>query len=257
MANKDSTQYTVMVAFLLCLVCSVVVSAASVMLKPAQAANKAKDFKRNILSAAGLIEPGKSIDELFAKVQTRIVDLETGKFSDDVDPDSYDQRKASKDPQWSEPLAADLDIAKIGAKEKYAEVYLAKNAQGETVLILPVRGYGLWGTLYGFLAVESDYNTVVGLGFYEHKETPGLGAEVDNPLWKHLWDGKKVFNDKGDVAITVIKGAVDANTPNAQHKIDGLSGATLTSRGVDNLIKFWMGKDGYKPFLDNLKSGEA
>lgn len=257
MANKDSTSYTITVAFLLCLVCSVIVAGASVSLKPLQEENKANDFKKNILSAAGLLEPGKSVDELFSKVQTKIVDLDTGKFTDAVNPETYNERKAAKDPNMSEPLPADEDIAKIGRIEKYAEVYLAKNAKGNQILILPVRGYGLWGTLYGFLALESDYNTIVGLGFYEHKETPGLGAEVDNPSWKALWDGKKAYDPEGDVAIQVIKGSVDKQTPNAEYKVDGLSGATLTSRGVDHLVRFWLGPDGFKPFLQNLKNGKA
>ncbi len=257
MVNKDSTQFTIIVALLLCLVCSVIVSGASVMLKPAQAANKAKDFKRNILSSAGLLVEGKTVDELFSKVQTKIVDLQEGTFSTDVKAESYDQRKASKDPALSEPLDPAIDIAKLGSQERYAKVYLAKNDQGKQILILPVRGYGLWGTLYGFIAIESDYNTVVGLGFYEHKETPGLGAEVDNPLWKEKWSGKKLYDSSGDVAIQIIKGSVDANTQNAQYKVDGLSGATLTSRGVHNLLHYWLGENGYKPFLQNLKKGAA
>jgi Na+-transporting NADH:ubiquinone oxidoreductase subunit C len=119
-----------------------------------------------------------------------------------------------------------------------------------------VRGAGLWSTLHGFLALENDLNTVAGLGFFEHGETPGLGGEVDNPNWKALWPGKKVY-DEGDAKIQLIKGSVDANTAEAEHKVDGLSGATLTSRGVTNLLQFWMGENGYKPFLSNLQSGEA
>lgn len=258
MADKNSVSYTLVVALLLCLVCSVVVSTASVMLRSAQEANKAKDFRKNILSAAGLLEEGKSVAELFEGVETKVVNLETGSFTDEVDPDKYDQRKASNDPAQSENLSADEDLAKIGRREKYAEVYFAENASGDDILILPVRGYGLWGTLYGFLAVESsDYNTVVGLGFYEHKETPGLGAEVDNPSWKAQWDGKKLYTEDGKVAITILKGSVDSNTPNPQYKVDGLSGATLTSRGVHNLLRFWLGENGYKPFLQNLRQGEV
>ncbi len=257
MANKDSTQFTLIVAFALCIVCSVVVSVASVSLKPMQEANKAKDFKSNILQAAGLFEPGQSVAEQFEKVETRIVNLSSGKFSDEVDPETYDQRKASKDPSMSEAIPASDDPAKVKRLEEYAEVYLANDGKGGKILILPVRGYGLWSTLYGFLAIESDWNTIVGLGFYEHGETPGLGGEVDNPRWKALWDGKQIFNDKGEVAIQVIKGAVDGNTPNAEHKVDGLSGATLTSRGVSNLVQFWLSEQGYGRFIKNLKSGEA
>lgn len=255
--NKDSIAYTVTVALLLCIVCSIVVSVASVSLKPAQEANKELDFKRNILAAAGLLEPGVKVEEQFKNVDTYIVNLENGKFSDEVSPEKYDQRKAAKDPSMAKDLSSDEDIAKIGMREKFAEVYKAPGANGGETLILPIRGYGLWSTLYGFIAIESDYNTVVGIGFYEHGETPGLGGEVDNPSWKALWDGKELFNDKGELAIQVIKGKVDASTPKAEHKVDGLSGATLTTRGVDNLIKFWLGENGYGPFIENLKKGEA
>lgn len=257
MANKDSIQYTIKVALSLCIVCSVIVATAAVMLKPMQQENKAKDFKSNILSAAGLLEGAKTVEEAFERVDTRIIELESGTFTDALDPEGFDQRQAGKDPDLSEKLDPTTDLAKIGRQERYAEVYFATNDEGEEILILPVRGYGLWGTLYGFLAVASDYNTVVGLTFYEHKETPGLGAEVDNPIWKAMWEGKKLYDEEGDVAISVIKGKVDEDTPNAEYKVDGLSGATLTSRGVHNLLQFWLGENGYKPFLENLKKGEA
>lgn len=257
MASNDTIKKTITVALLLCIVCSVVVSTASVILKPAQVANKQMDFKRNILLAAGLLEPGKSVEEQFKQIETRIVDLNTGKFSDAVKPEGYDQRAAAKDPKMSEALSSADDIAGLSRREKYAKVYLVKDGDNVKTVILPISGYGLWGTLYGFLALEGDMNTVVGLGYYDHKETPGLGAEVDNPRWKALWEGKKVYGNDGSVAIDVIKGSVAPGTPNAEHKIDGLSGATLTSNGVDNMMHFWLGENGYRPFLENLKAGEA
>ncbi|MDN3639580.1 Na(+)-translocating NADH-quinone reductase subunit C [Simiduia curdlanivorans] len=253
MANKESTQRTLIVALLLCVVCSVVVATAAVMLKPMQTANKALDFKRNILAAAGLMEEGKTVDELFSQVTTKLVDLDTGKFTDAVDVDTYDQRKASKDPARSEKLSSEQDIAKIGSRVNIAKVYLVEKNGAIDKVILPIKGYGLWSTLYGFMALEADLNTVAGLGFYEHGETPGLGGEVDNPKWKSLWVGKEVYAN-GSVAIEVIKGNAAAGD---SHKIDGLSGATLTSRGVDYLVKFWMGESGYAGFLANLKNGEA
>lgn len=124
-------------------------------------------------------------------------------------------------------------------------------------MILPIKGYGLWSTLYGFIALEGDLNTVAGIGFYEHAETPGLGGEVDNPLWKAKWEGKKVFDDEGKTALKVIKGPVDSKRAGSEYQIDGLSGATLTSRGVSQLIQFWLGENGFAPFLTKLKEGEA
>ena len=135
--------------------------------------------------------------------------------------------------------------------------YFAEDAGGDIdKIILPIRGYGLWSTLYGFIALESDGNTVAGLGFYEHAETPGLGGEVDNPRWKASWPGKQVYRD-GDVTIGLIKGSVDPASADATWQIDGLAGATLTARGVTNLVQFWLGKNGFEPFLNNLQSGEA
>lgn len=264
MSSNDSIQKTFIVALLLCIVCSIIVSIASVSLKPAQIANKEKDFKINILKAGGIydqgVEDGKSIPEMFGAVTTQIVDLNSGKYSDAVEADSYDQRKAAKDPSLSDVLSADQDIAKISSREKYAKVYLIKKGDNINKVILPIKGYGLWSTLYGFISIDSDFNTVSGITFYEHGETPGLGGEIDNPSWKALWHGKEVYSGGAvgeEVALSVIKGKVNDATPDAQHKIDGLSGATLTARGVDYLVKFWLGEMGYAKFLKNLKSGEA
>ncbi len=261
MANNDSIKKTITVTLLLCIVCSVVVSTAAVMLKPAQVANKSLDFKRNILAASGLLEGATSardVERIFAeRITTQVVDLNTGKFTDAIDPASYDQMKAAKDPALSQPLSAEDDIAKISRRENYSVVYLVKDGEKLSRVVLPIKGYGLWSTLYGFLALEADANTVVGLGFYQHGETPGLGGEVDNPRWKSQWQGKEVFDAQGRIAIRLLKGAVDPSAPDAKHHIDGLSGATLTSRGVDNLLHFWLGENGYKPFLDNLLKGEA
>ncbi len=255
MANKDTIKYTITVAVLLCLVCSVIVSTAAVLLRPAQQANRALDVKQNILAAAGMLNPSQSVEAQFERVRPRLVDLSSGEFSEALDLATYDQRKALKDSSLSDSLSRQEDVAGIGRRERYSQVYFAENDQGQEILILPVRGAGLWSTLYGFIALESDYNTVTGLGFYEHGETPGLGGEVDNPRWKALWPGKQVFDESGEVAIEVIKGSVDEGTSNAEHKVDGLSGATLTGRGVHNLLNYWLGDNGYGPFLDNLKSG--
>ena len=256
MAKNDSTSKTIRVALTLCIICSVIVSTAAVLLRPAQQANKDLDRKTNILAAAGMLEKGDDVIAKFETIKTRAVDLATGKFSDSVDLETYNQRKAAKDPELSIDLGDD-DIAKIGRLPKYMIVYVVEGNTGLEKIILPVKGYGLWSTLYGFVALESDLNTVAGLGFYEHAETPGLGGEIDNPSWKAQWIGKKSYDSNQKQALTVIKGKVDTSRPQSVHEIDGLSGATLTSKGVDNLIKFWMGENGFAPFLANLRAGEA
>ncbi|MDG2273525.1 MAG: NADH:ubiquinone reductase (Na(+)-transporting) subunit C, partial [Halioglobus sp.] len=165
MSSNDKTSKTLMVALALCIVCSVIVSAAVVVLKPIQEVNKTLDRKRNILAAAGMLAPDASaqdIDEQFSDIKTRIVDLSTGRFADGaVDLARYDPLKAAKDPDLSEALTTKQDLAKISRREQYAVVYLVENPQGDIEkLILPIRGYGLWSTLYGFIALESDGNTI-------------------------------------------------------------------------------------------------
>lgn len=255
MAN-DSIKKTFTVAALLCVVCAIVVSSAAVMLRPAQQANKLLDLKTNILASAGLLKAGVDVETQFEQITTRIVDMETGRFTDAVDPASYDQRKAAKDPAFSVELSGDEDIAKIKRRARYSTVYLVEGEQGIEKIILPISGYGLWSTLYGFLALESDLQTVAGIGFYEHAETPGLGGEIDNPNWKASWVGKQAYSE-GELAITILKGRVDLDRPGAESQIDGLAGATLTTKGVDNLVKYWLGEQGFQPLISYLKSGEV
>jgi len=256
-ANNDSIGKTITVTVLLCVVCSVIVSAAAVLLKPMQVANIDQDRKSNILKAAGIADANKSVDELFAQITTKYVDLETGKFTTEV-PAKYDAKKAAKDPVLGKALTKDADIASIKYQAKVMPVYMVETDGKLEKVILPVHGYGLWSTLYGFLALEGDLNTVVGFGFYSHAETPGLGGEVDNPNWKALWPGKVVYPEGSmEPALGLVKGAVDASNPNAKHQVDGLAGATLTANGVTNLVQFWMGSNGYAPFLANLKAGGA
>ena len=257
-SKKESVARTLTVALLVCLVCSVVVSAAAVALKPVQTTNRLQDKQRNILQIAGLYDESRSIEEQFSQITPRLVDLRTGEFSDAQDPLTFDQQKASKDPDMSQQLTGEQDIASIRRRADYSTVYVVENTDGSIkTLILPIHGYGLWSTLYGFMALESDLQTVVGLGFYQHAETPGLGGEVDNPNWKAQWQGKGAYDESGDVDISVIKGSVDPNSPKAEHQVDGLAGATLTSRGVESLVRFWLGEDGFGPFLDHLRAGEA
>lgn len=254
--NKDSIGYIFTVAFCVCLVCAVVVSTAAVALRPLQLQNIDYDFKRNILSAAGLMEEGRTVEELFEQVETRLVDIESGTFTDAFDVETFDPVKVTSDPDLTQTLSAQDDPAGIKRLEKYTEVYLVRDSAGDIdKIILPIRGYGLWSTLWGFIALENDYNTIVGLGFYSHAETPGLGGEVDNPNWIAQWPGKEILNSDGQLAIEVTKGG--QADPNSLYQIDGLSGATLTTNGVNSLVRFWLGESGFKPLLDNLKVGDV
>lgn len=250
-APPDSVGKTIFVAVTLCLVASMIVSAAAVALRPLQEVNALKDKQINILQVAGIYEPGVDVIEAFAAFEPQVLELETGAFTDQFDAASFDDRAAADDPALS--VALSDDPAGIGRQAKFVTVYLLRDGAGEIdKVILPIHGYGLWSTLYGFIALEENGNDIYGLQFYEHAETPGLGAEVDNPRWKALWNGKKLADESGELQISVTKTAPAAGP---EHHIDALAGATLTTVGVHNLVQFWMGEAGYAPFLENLKAG--
>ncbi|MEM1050318.1 MAG: Na(+)-translocating NADH-quinone reductase subunit C [Pseudomonadota bacterium] len=249
---SDSVPKTIFVAVSVCLVASMVVSATAVALRPVQDVNRLKDKQINILQVAGLYEPGMDVVEAFEAFEPHVLEIATGRFTDEFDPATFDDLAAADDPQTS--IALEDDPASIGRQSKFVTIYLLRNDDGSLdKVILPIHGYGLWSTLYGFITVEENGNDIFGLQFYQHAETPGLGAEVDNPRWKSLWAGKRLSDDDGTLQITVAKTPPPAGS---DYHIDALAGATLTSVGVDNLVRFWMGKAGYQPFLANLKSGE-
>ncbi|QMV61731.1 Na(+)-translocating NADH-quinone reductase subunit C [Pseudomonas berkeleyensis] len=257
---KETPVRTLVVALVMCLVCSIAVSAAALILRPAQQENALVDRQRAVLEIAGLWQPGMSNDEIrevfSAKVTPRLVDMRSGQFSDAHDPHTFDQNKASKEPGLSSTIPAARDIASIRRLEHYAVVYVIEHDGQMDRLILPVRGYGLWSTMYGFVALQPDLDTVAGLGFYQHGETPGLGGEIDNPNWQAKWVGKKVYDD-GEAALRVIKGSVNPENPQADYQVDAIAGATLTGNGVTHMIQFWLGEDGFGPFLKKLAAGEA
>jgi Na+-transporting NADH:ubiquinone oxidoreductase subunit C len=184
------------------------------------------------------------VEALFQQVETRKVDLRTGEFVD---------AGRSAEADEGTVLSGSEDIAGIRRRDDVKDVYLLERDGELQRLILPVRGMGLWAMMHGLIALGSDLNTIESLLFYEHGETPGLGGEVDNPRWRAQWAGKQAFDSQGNVRIEVIKGQVTPQTPDAEYKVDGLSGATFTARGVNNLVRFWLGEQGYGPLLDNMR----
>lgn len=261
--QHNSVRYIVQFMAAVCLACSLLVSGAAVLLKDRQDANSLLDKQEKVLEVSGLLEDGKrlSAQEVAQIFDDRIVavliDLrEDAKASEDVgiDPQTYDQLAASKDPERSISLAKNR--AQIKRVPHYAVVYEVYKDTEKTELdlrVLPVEGMGLWGTMYGFLALDQDGVTIRGLTFYKNKETPGLGKEIENPNWKARWPGRKVFNTDWVPAIRVIKGPA-ASPDEAPFEVDGLSGATITSNGVTYLLRFWFGDEGFGPYLERLRA---
>jgi Na+-transporting NADH:ubiquinone oxidoreductase subunit C len=255
--SRDSKTKVLTVALVLCVICSILVSAAAVLLHSRQEANKLEEKRKNILLAAGIYDATLPVEAQFSQIKTRIVDLQSGDFTDEFDVASFDSRKAARDAATSYRIPAQRDLASIKIRSRYKDVYLLMEGDALQQLILPVHGKGLWSTMYGFIALGADLNTVSGFAFYEHGETPGLGGEIDNPAWKQQWPGKKIYDAAGKLRIEVLKGSVDPASADAIYQVDGLAGATLTARGVSHLLAYWLGEDGYGPFLDQLKQGEV
>lgn len=255
--SVNSVGNTIKVALSLCVVCSVVISSAAVMLRPMQQANQLLDRNKNILSAAGMYDPAVHSDAevqgLFEEFTPRVVDIEEGRYLSGeeveelgIDPATYDMQTAKNDPELSTALSNEEDLASIRRRVDYATVFVIEEGGGYDTVVLPVSGYGLWGIMYGYLALEGDGDTVRGIGFYEDQETPGLGGEINNPRWQSQWPEKEIYNEANEVAFRVVKSG-----GGGEHAVDALSGATLTSRGVENMIRFWLGERGFGPFLEN------
>ncbi|WP_274584384.1 Na(+)-translocating NADH-quinone reductase subunit C [Neisseria leonii] len=250
--DKDSFGGTLAVVVAVSLLCSVVVAGAAVGLKPTQNEKKLLDKQKNILAAAGLFSDGINVPETYnARIEPRIVDLDSGEYVEGIE--NFDARAAAKDPQQSIRIEPENDKAGIQTRAKYAEVYLVKDGSGKTEqIVLPMHGSGLWSIMYGFVAVKPDGNTLNGLTYYEQGETAGLGGEIANPLWQQKFVGKKLYNEQGEVAIRVAKGA----SANAEHGVDGLSGATMTTKGVQGSFDYWFSQNGFGPYLAKVKAGE-
>jgi Na+-transporting NADH:ubiquinone oxidoreductase subunit C len=256
---QRSSGYIVGFAAIVCLVCGLLVASSAVALKPLQEENKILDRQKKVLIVAGLMRNGEEkapadIKKLFDdNIEARIVNLKTGAYDLKADTKTFDQQKAKKDPAKSRSVPPNK--AGVPRVPNEAMVYIKKDGKKIERLILPVEGKGLWSTLYGYIALGSDANTIKGLIFYQHGETPGLGGEIENPLWMSLWPGKKTFSsDKAgqptdNPKIEVVKGQAQ---PGNEYQVDGLSGATITSRGVTYLIHFWLG-DQFGVYLKNFR----
>ena len=214
--DRDSISNTLTITISLSLVCSILVASAAVVLKPIQLKNAEEYRQRIILEVAGLMQPDADIAELFASIEPNSVEIASGES---------------------------------------VEIYLEKDGGTVKQIILPISGPGLWSTMRGYLAVAPDGNTVKGIRFFEHAETPGLGDQIDKEDWRAIWVGKTIYDGSSSPRIEVVRGFVlqDGSNPDAAHQIDGLSGATLTGNGVTKLVQHWMGPEGFGPYLETYK----
>jgi len=256
----ESMKKTIIVALAVCIACSLLVSTAEVTLRDFRYKNKKLDRIRNILRAAELPDGRDEAVKVYEeRVRPVLVDLRSGKpvprneFNELLNIDSFDIRKLAADSRYGRSIPKGKDIAGLGRVTSYMPIYFILDGEEVRSIVFPIIGHGIWSTLYGFIALERNLKTVRGFTIYEHGETPGLGGEVDNPRWKKTWKGKQAFDEEGNLRISVIKGDVDSSRPNAAFQIEGLSGATLTTHGVDGMVRFWLGENGYSTLIQKLR----
>jgi Na+-transporting NADH:ubiquinone oxidoreductase subunit C len=225
-----SDRYTLFFAAAVCVICSLVLSLVTSVLRPYQERNIALDKKKNILKSLNLYDPDRGatmedIERIYnEKIQEVIIDARGNEV----------QGKSVQD--------AELDPS-------MNHLFLRKD---NGALAIPVAGMGLWDMIKGYLAIERDGHTVMGITFYEQLETAGLGAEIVNDMFTDNFKGKDILNSAGElVAVTVAKGkAEEASGGELRNTVDGISGATMTGRGVTDLLK--AGAELYKPYLQKL-----
>ena len=251
---NDNLTKTLVVAFLVTFIASIIVSIAAVTLRPFHLANLENERQERLAAMVAAL-PGMSgiltgagVDDM----EAHIVDLASGEFAANIDPATFDQRAAANDPALSSPIPSDADVAGIKQRSDFAQVIILRKDGKLHLVVLPVRGIGYKSMLYAYLAIHADGNTIAGLTFYEQGETPGIGTRILEPEWQALWPGKQLLDENGAAIISVVRG--EAVGP---FEVDGISGATRTSNGVSNMLHFWLGDYGFGPFLSKLRDGEV
>ena len=247
---NESRAKTVIVAFLVSAVCAALVSGATVLLRPIQAANKAAEEQARI---AALVRGVPGMSELLAQsggeLSTVVVDLETGRAANGVTPATLETALA--DPANWTALGDGEDLAGLGQRPDFAQVFLLRDDDAISLMLLPLTGQGYGGRIDAILALRGDTNTIAGVAITSHSETPGLGARIEERSWQASFPGTELRDDSGEMRFRVARGAASG-----VHEVDGITGATRTGRGVTQMVRFWLGPNGYKPFLDAVAREE-
>lgn len=253
--KKDTVLGTMVFTITLCLLCSFMITGTAGVLKERKLVKKRDELQRYVLMAAGVdLGQGDEFREIFAKsVTPELINLDSGKVTSTTDVLDFDERMAAINPDTSSKPKK--DIAKIRTRADEVRIFKLHDADGKlNSLVLPFYGKGLWSMIYGYVAVEADFNTIKGIVVYEHGETPGIGDFVTDPNWLSLWHGKHIFDEKGEVALRLVKGGAKAGD---MHGVDAVSGATMTGRGVQKALAFWFGSEGYQTLFNTLKASEV
>lgn len=247
---NESRTKTLVMAFLVSSVCTLMVSGATVLLRPIQAANRAAEEQARIEALVQGI-PGMAdlLQQSGGTLSTVVIDLDDGRAAQDVMTDTLEATLADT-ANWT-ALNPGADLAGLGHRPDYAQIFLLRNGDAISLVLLPITGQGYGGRIDAILALEGDMNTVAGIAITSHSETPGLGGRIEDPSWQASFPGTELRDDTGDVLFNVARG--EASTP---YQVDGITGATRTGRGFSNMVRFWLGPDGYGPLIRAIERGQ-
>ncbi len=256
--RKESPLRALLTVLVTAIVCSSIVSASVVLLRPIQLNNQLLERSGNILQLTGLLPAGGRVEDevlldLFRSLDARVIDIDEASLDSEFDPHTFDGRGAAADPELSVPIPPGDDLAGLGRRSRYKTVYLVWRDGALSRVVLPIRGAGMWSMLYGYISLEADFNTIAGVVFYEQAETPGLGDQVASPHWQEKWIGKKLYDATGEILFHVAEGPVTEGSPAADYQVDALTGATVTANAVTALLQYWFGPNGYGPLLRAMR----
>ncbi len=248
---NESRTKTIAMAFIVAAVCALLVNGATVILRPIQAANRAHEQQVRLEALISAI-PGMS--ELIKQaggdaLSAVVINLDTGWAAKDVTPETLET--ALQDPSHWRSLTPEEDIAGLGKRPNYAQIYILRDGENVSLAILPIAGAGYQGPIQGMLAIHGDMNTIAGLAITEQMETPGLGGRIEEPAWLAQFPGTKIRDPSGKLRFTIQRGS-----SNNEYEVDGITGATRTSNAMTKIIRFWVGPDGYGKFFDAVRRGE-
>lgn len=260
--NNDSPVRALIVVISTALVCSIMVTVAVVTLQPIQQAYQDLERNRYLVGISGLTDGVEELSDRevvsrFQALDARIVDLDRGDYDERYNPATFDTWQAAADAEFSIAIPAAADLAKLSRRSRLVTVYLVNENADLKRMLLPIYGEGMWSTVYGFIALEADLNTIADITFYKHGETAGIGDRILNPEWQASWRGRKLYDEAGILRFGVRGGTPGSTTLDAIHEIDALTGATVTVDAVANLVSYWFGPHGFAPFLESVRKEES
>ena len=236
--NKNSSSFTFIFSSVMVIVVAVLLASAAIVLGPYQAKNVRLEKMQNILSSVGIKVKREDSEKLFNQYIKEQLVL-----------NSKGAPVAEKISAFDIDLKKELDKARLGKAGEQLFPLFVFDKDGKLYYVIPVRGKGLWGPIWGYIALEEDLNTVYGASFGHKGETPGLGAEIETEEFQKQFEGKKIFDESGNfVSVHLIKGGA---APEDLHGVDAVSGGTITSTGVSEMLQRTISN--YLPYFKTVK----